>query len=223
VFAWNSAIAADKRITHATARVAYVISQHVNRGTGSAWPGLICIAQEANVAESTVEIAIRDLNRFGYLGITPGKRGRGYSNTYRMNTPTIGVIDEMENPDHRGNTDADDADITPIDDPKYPDWHPLNTPTIGVEPTYRTNLRTKERESLAPLADAPKRVSLSREADQGAVKAIRMFGAKHARQLVEKLVDAVGEQAALGLIEQAATMPDPRFYIDAVIAASSSA
>src|SRR4051794_16549033 len=71
VFQWLDGIAADKTVSAAAFRVAYVISQCVNWKTGEAFPSTDTIAMRAGMVQSTVREAIKVLHERGHMAVTP--------------------------------------------------------------------------------------------------------------------------------------------------------
>lgn len=92
-FAWLEAIAADSRLSSHAARVAIVISSHLSRMYGDAWPSIETIAAEAGSSERTAERGIAELCKAGYLE----RRRRGFSQSNRYTIP--------ETSPHRRNSD----------------------------------------------------------------------------------------------------------------------
>jgi DNA-binding transcriptional regulator YhcF (GntR family) len=207
VFDWLDHVCADKRLSDAAFRVAYSICQHMNRGTGSAWPSLPRLAEQAAVSISTVQLAVKQLARCGFIAVQPGKRGRGHSNTYRLKLPDFGSFSQ-----------AEEAGKLPIDDPKTTDLDQIKLPNFGNEPTYRTNLRTNEHIPLTSFAATHECVSPDENANVAVTSAIKLFGKKDARDILLKLVDVVGDETTMQVIAKSAAMSNRRRYIDAVIA-----
>lgn len=81
-FSWLEALAADWRLHSSAIRVAIVISSHLNRGSGEAWPSIKTIGESSSMPERTVKRAITALCQAGYLEKRRG--GFGKSNRYAM-------------------------------------------------------------------------------------------------------------------------------------------
>lgn len=81
-FTWLEALTADARLHSSAIRVAIVISSHLNRGSGEAWPSIKTIAEKSATPERTVERAVSELCKAGYLEKRRG--GFGKSNRYVM-------------------------------------------------------------------------------------------------------------------------------------------
>lgn len=79
-FAWLEAIAADSELSSHAARAAIVISSHLSRTKGDAWPSIKTIAACAGSPRRTVERAIAELCKAGYL--ERRRRGFSLSNSY---------------------------------------------------------------------------------------------------------------------------------------------
>lgn len=84
VFAWLNQVVNDPELPGSAFKVGYVISQHINEETGEAWPGLDTIAEKIGMSEGTAFAGVRSLSARGHLHVTPGRRGSGYSNRYRL-------------------------------------------------------------------------------------------------------------------------------------------
>lgn len=79
---WLDRIAQDPSISPGAFRLAYVISGHINRGTGEAWPGIDHLATVLKVNEKSVRRLIDELVAAGHL--TKRRGGDGRPNRYRM-------------------------------------------------------------------------------------------------------------------------------------------
>ncbi len=64
--------------------VAWALSSHMDNNTLAAWPSLDLLAEEANVARSTVQAAIKALKERGLLAITPGEKHREPDGKWRQ-------------------------------------------------------------------------------------------------------------------------------------------
>jgi hypothetical protein len=99
VFQWLNGIAADKTVSSAAFRVAYVISQCVNWKTGEAFPSTDTIAARAGMVQSTVREAIKLLDETGHMAVALGSRGRGHPNKYRpiVKGRAVAIFDPQKN------------------------------------------------------------------------------------------------------------------------------
>lgn len=79
-FKWLEAIAANDALSSHAARVAIVISSHLSRTKGDAWPSIKTIAACAGSPPRRVERAIAELCKAGYL--ERRRRGFSLSNSY---------------------------------------------------------------------------------------------------------------------------------------------
>src|SRR5690349_4635679 len=82
-FAWLDQIAADEGLPASAFKVAYVISKHINRTTGEAWPSSATIGSRCAMSKPNVVKMVASLKARGHLDVDPGKAGRGHSNHYR--------------------------------------------------------------------------------------------------------------------------------------------
>lgn len=82
LIAWQNQVVADRELTLLAFHVAYVIGQHVNRGTGDAWPSQGRLCEALSASRRGVQMAIDQLASRGHLGVTV-QRGRNGSNKYR--------------------------------------------------------------------------------------------------------------------------------------------
>lgn len=64
--------------------VAWALSSHMDNTTLETWPSLDLLAEEANVARSTVQAAIKQLKESDLLAVTPGKKHREPDGTWRQ-------------------------------------------------------------------------------------------------------------------------------------------
>jgi Helix-turn-helix domain len=71
-------------LSKATKVVAWALSSHMDNDTLAAWPSLDLLAEEANVARSTVQTAIKALKERGMLAITPGEKHREPNGKWRQ-------------------------------------------------------------------------------------------------------------------------------------------
>jgi hypothetical protein len=82
-FMWLDQVLADQSLPAAAFRVAYIISRHINRGTGDAWLGTRRLSEKAGVSRNFAIKAMRLLETTGHLAVEDG-HGRGNTNRYRM-------------------------------------------------------------------------------------------------------------------------------------------
>lgn len=110
-FKWLEAITADGRLHSTAIRVAVVIASHLNRKTGEAFPSIKTIAAKSATPERSVERAIAELCKAGYLD----RRRGGFSqpNRYAIpeSSPHHGIIEEADIPATDGGTDSDSSAI----------------------------------------------------------------------------------------------------------------
>lgn len=88
-FDWLKAIAADGRLHSSAVRVAIVIADHINRQSGEAFPSIKTIATKSATPERTVERAVADLCKAGFLEKRRG--GFGKSNRYSIAGADLGA------------------------------------------------------------------------------------------------------------------------------------
>ena len=84
LFAWLDQVIRDPSLPAAAFKVAYAIAQHINRGTGEAWPSTITIAKMIAMSKGSVVAMNRHLEKEGHLQIENGCQGRGHSHRYRL-------------------------------------------------------------------------------------------------------------------------------------------
>jgi hypothetical protein len=82
-FDWLDQIVADREITAAGFQLAYVISAHINRATGEAFPSQETLADKINITVRGVRNLTDQLAERGHLQVAES-RGRGHSIRYRM-------------------------------------------------------------------------------------------------------------------------------------------
>ncbi len=73
---WLEAIASDGKVSAGAFRLAFVISSHLNRKTGEAWPGIDRLAKTIGTNERTIRRLIEELVVAAYLGKKRGGDGR---------------------------------------------------------------------------------------------------------------------------------------------------
>ena len=75
-------VAINPKITSSAFRLLFLISSHINRATGDAWPGLEYLARKLGTNEKTIRRLIDELITAGYLEKRRG--GNGRPNRYRL-------------------------------------------------------------------------------------------------------------------------------------------
>ncbi|MGY3489629.1 biotin operon repressor [Bradyrhizobium sp. USDA 4011] len=83
IFAWLRQVHGDRTLHPTAFKLAFTISQFVNRKTGTAWPSLPTLAAAIGVTERAVIDLITRLEASGHLQVER-HRGRSRSNTYRL-------------------------------------------------------------------------------------------------------------------------------------------
>src|SRR4051812_24785904 len=76
IFANLDVIAADRELPSPAFRVAYVISQHLNKKTREAFVGTDLIASKAALSKSTVRAMVEKLRERGHYVVEFGRQGR---------------------------------------------------------------------------------------------------------------------------------------------------
>lgn len=84
MFAWLNQVKRDPGLPASAFKVAFEIQQHVTAGGLTAWPGSDTIAKNIAMSKGTVISRVKELEARGHLAITPGRRGSGHSNRYRL-------------------------------------------------------------------------------------------------------------------------------------------
>lgn len=82
-FDWLNQVIADGDLPPAAFKLAYVISRHINRGSGDAWPGQERLAEAIGTTVRTVRDLTDRLVAGGHLAVEP-HRGRHCTNLYRL-------------------------------------------------------------------------------------------------------------------------------------------
>lgn len=115
---WLEALAMDSRLHSTAVRVAVVIAKRLNRQTGEAFPSIKTIAAESATPERSVERAVSDLCKTGYLERRRGgfSKPNYYSipdtsphrcNAGQVSIPATGGVNEPVSPAiHGGSDDA---------------------------------------------------------------------------------------------------------------------
>jgi biotin operon repressor len=83
MFQWLRQVAADQGLPPLSARVAIVVSQYINRKTGTAWPTQETLANRLGVSRRAINRNIKALAARGHLNVT-ATRGRHKPNIYRL-------------------------------------------------------------------------------------------------------------------------------------------
>lgn len=83
VFAWLDQVFADPEIPPSGFKLAFAISQHVNRKTGKAWPSQKTLGDEIGISDRATRTMLDRLRARGHLSIEVG-HGPGQSSKYRM-------------------------------------------------------------------------------------------------------------------------------------------
>ena len=79
--AWIERITRDPQVSHLQVRIALLISFHLNKVTGDAWPSQGALADALGIHRRTVQLALDALVALGYLKVQI-RRGRGRTNKY---------------------------------------------------------------------------------------------------------------------------------------------
>lgn len=82
---WLDQVVVDDDLPPSAFKVAYVIANHINRGSGDAWPSTSRIAKCIGMSKGTVVEMARRLENHGHIAVERGSQGRGHSHHYRMN------------------------------------------------------------------------------------------------------------------------------------------
>jgi DNA-binding transcriptional regulator YhcF (GntR family) len=81
-FEWLDQVAADVRLPGTAFKLAYLISQNINRQSGNAWPSIATLANRLGTNEKTVRRLTDELCEAGHLEKKRG--GDGKPNVYRL-------------------------------------------------------------------------------------------------------------------------------------------
>jgi helix-turn-helix protein len=79
-FAWIDRLFRDRNVPHLACRVAMLISNHLNRTSGDAWPSQRQLAADIGVCRRTIQYALEALVETGHLAV---QVSRGDTNHYR--------------------------------------------------------------------------------------------------------------------------------------------
>ena len=118
---WLEAIASDAKISAGAFRLAFVISSHLNRKTGEAWPGIDHLARTIGTNERTIRRFIEEMISAGYLGKKRG--GDGRPNRYWIaSSDRTEMSDQNESrPDNNVRTETVRADKSVQSEKSRPD------------------------------------------------------------------------------------------------------
>jgi hypothetical protein len=83
LFAWLSQVHADQALHPAAFKLAYAISQYVNRKHGKAWPSQATLAKAMGITDRAVRDLVDRLRTNGHLQVDV-HRGRHKTNVYRL-------------------------------------------------------------------------------------------------------------------------------------------
>jgi Helix-turn-helix domain len=78
------ALVRRSELSKANKVVAWALSSYMDNNTLVAWPSLDLLVEEANVARSTVQAAIKALKENGLLAVTPGAKHREPNGKWRQ-------------------------------------------------------------------------------------------------------------------------------------------
>lgn len=82
-FEWLNQVAADASLPHSAFKLAYLISRHINRQSGKAWPSQATLAAAAGLTPRSVRDLTERLVNAGHLQVDT-HRGRHQTNVYRL-------------------------------------------------------------------------------------------------------------------------------------------
>jgi DNA-binding MarR family transcriptional regulator len=86
IFAWLRQVFADETLHPTAFKLAFAVSQYVNRKKRKAWPSLPTLAGAAGISKSTAIRLIDGLEANGHIEVERHRvRGRNRSNIYRLN------------------------------------------------------------------------------------------------------------------------------------------
>lgn len=74
-YIWLNSICADHIVNSTAFRVAYVIADHLNIKKGNAWPSQARIAERLGLHPKSVQRAVKDLEKRGWLAVTRRRDG----------------------------------------------------------------------------------------------------------------------------------------------------
>lgn len=171
---WLEAIAMDSRLHSTAVRVAVVIAKRLNRQTGEAFPSIKTIGTESATPERSVERAVSDLCKAGYLERRRG--GFSKANHYLIpeTSPHRCAVDPVSIPAMGGGNDVDSPAMDggnegaipamgggsvppPVADRSRHGWrtNPLNEP-FEDNPKEETYSPASEPEAAAPARESVK-------------------------------------------------------------------
>lgn len=177
-----SAVIYDKRLSHSAVRVYAALAAHANYKTGTAFPGMRTLAKRVGMSTSTVNAAIRQLEKCGHVAVQrrPGaKYGRG-SNLYTgldgpgrrltLVTPeNVVEIGQSKPEPRRGNRDNRVAEIATQQDPSNENSSSSNYAIDAVEPDEEEDdKKSLTEEVTAPIGAVSDRPTEPRPPDSGA-------------------------------------------------------
>jgi hypothetical protein len=84
LWAWLNQVADDGALPASGFKLAFVLSQYINRGTGIAWPSQQTLASRSNLTDRSVRSLLAELEARGHLRIRSGK-GRRVTSVYEPN------------------------------------------------------------------------------------------------------------------------------------------
>lgn len=94
-FIWIRRVCSDDTLGHLPCRVAALLLDHINLGSGEAWPSQARLAEAAGVSPRAIQYALGSLRASGHLTV---RRSKGRTNRYR---PTLPPTNERSNVDTR--------------------------------------------------------------------------------------------------------------------------
>ncbi|MCK1603908.1 hypothetical protein IVB02_21325 [Bradyrhizobium sp. 166] len=143
IFRWLDRVAADPAIPSTSFRLAYIISQHINRSSRESWPGQDTLGAALGVNDRSVRRLTDPLEERGYLLTRHGKRN---SLTYRL------AQDGAELSYRGGTEERPAADARPVknDRSRDPDRSFFAATPVKNDRADRLNLTAE------PLIEPPK-------------------------------------------------------------------
>jgi hypothetical protein len=80
---WLKAVMADDGVPPLGFKLAYALSEYVNKETGEAWPSVTTLAADAHISERSAWKFLRILQERGHLAVETGA-GRAATNRYQL-------------------------------------------------------------------------------------------------------------------------------------------
>jgi hypothetical protein len=212
IFGWLDRVAADGNVSPLAFKLAYVINQHINRRTGTAWPSQQTLAAALGVTCRAVRKLTRELAP--HLTVSSG-RGRTTSVYQRI------LLDRNDGSSQTGTT------VPLREERNGRERGTVVPPELTEEPIERTN---------AAIAAPPDRKQEPPEPIQGGnsnpapptpdadlFRRGKQVLGNSAGGLIRKLLSAKNNNVALAraAIEQASTKQDPREYVGRIVAGAS--